>query len=117
MTLTFEARASALPGTYEDALSLTVNSMLNEMGARYLSEMPAQIHDMRDGASAAGELHVVPVRVVAMLGYASSAELVNTAVLDGADVRSAVTVLRVLDRPALSPSLAGLGEYACSVSD
>ena len=116
MKLTFEARTSALQGTYENALSLTVNSMLNEMGARYLSEMPAEIRDMRVGASSAGQLHVVPVRVIAMLGYASSAELANTAVLDGADVRSAVTVLRVLDRPALSPSLAGLGEYACSVS-
>ena len=81
MKLTFEARTSALQGTYENALSLTVNSMLNEMGARYLSEMPAEIRDMRVGASSAGQLHVVPVRVIAMLGYASSAELANTAVL------------------------------------
>ena len=45
MKLTFEARTSALQGTYENALSLTVNSMLNEMGARYLSEMPAEIRE------------------------------------------------------------------------
>ena len=49
-------RATAA-GTYDDVLSLTANSMMNQIFT-YVSEAAGQIDDLRDCAQSSGQLQV-----------------------------------------------------------
>ena len=114
--MTFEVLATAAAGTvHERVLNMTVDSMVNQGTFEYLAAAQAQVNDMRGGAQQYGVLQVQPVSVVGVLAYASVAELVNLAVLGGAEVESSISVVQLVDRASVSPSLASADAFDCSV--
>ena len=74
--------------------------------------MPGARHHVAKEA-VSGQLQVDPVSYVGLLAYPATAELANTAVLDGADVESDVSVVEVLNRPSVLPGAATVA-YSCS---
>ena len=113
-TFTFRVLDSVSAGAYGDVLSLVVESMINQGTLTYVAEQPAQVNDLRDGVQTSGQLQVDAVSVVGLMAYPATAELANTAVLDGADVTSEISVVELRNRPSELPSAASPSDYACS---
>ena len=118
-TFTFKVPDGVAAGTYDDALSLQVNSMINQFTISLLPgamAQPAQINDLRGGVQTSGQLQVEAPVVMGLLAYpdAGVGELANTAVLNGVDVRSAISVVQLTTRPSQPFSTAPTSAYACS---
>jgi hypothetical protein len=102
LTARLQVLSSASAGTYTDAVSVDVTSMLN-FGNNFIVEGgSAHVLDGRSGGSSEGELQVEVSEDVGLFAYAPSgiAVLANTAPVTGSDVSvGAIGARRVTSRP------------------
>ncbi|KAK3278768.1 hypothetical protein CYMTET_13314 [Cymbomonas tetramitiformis] len=93
--ISFRVKSDAVVQTYSEAVSCLVESMVNNAGFTYLSNEPAQVNAEVSGAQTVGQLTVTSTALVGIYAYPSTAELFNTAYLNGEDLTSSVVVKAV----------------------
>ncbi|KAK3281687.1 hypothetical protein CYMTET_10534 [Cymbomonas tetramitiformis] len=122
-TVSLHVRDDAVDGLYSTAVSAVVIEMVSMEMVTIPGtvDVPAEIRDERAAdvegdARYKGQLTLESPRVVGLYAYLGRAELFNTAPLDGADVRTTVTALRVLNRFGTPDEAVASTEAVCSVS-
>ncbi|KAK3276506.1 hypothetical protein CYMTET_15425 [Cymbomonas tetramitiformis] len=104
-----ERHSAAVTGTVQEMVSTSTVTIPGTVDARM------QMNGEAAGAQSNGQITVVAVAQVGVWAYASRAELVNTAPLDGSDVSSAVTALRVYNKAGTGDTDAE--DFSCTGAD
>ena len=102
LTARLKVGSSAAAGTYLDAVSVDVTSMLNFGNNFIVEEGTALVLDHRDGSSSAGQVIVEEVQDVGLFAYAPDgiAVLANTGPVTGEDVSiGSINTRLVTSRP------------------
>ena len=114
VSITFTVKEDAAIGLHSNVVSLHVNDMVNSNTIKFPSYVTGQINDERGGVRNEGQVTIEAVAIAGIFAYAAKSELVNTAVLSGEVVSSALTTEAVFDQAGVSNTVV-TGGSTCSL--
>lgn len=95
----FTVLTSASSTTFQDALVLYVESLVNANAFGFLSNTGGTVESLMNASSSAGSVQIVDREVRGIYAYLANAELFNTAVISGSSVTTTTTIKAVYNYP------------------
>ncbi|KAK3235694.1 hypothetical protein CYMTET_54114, partial [Cymbomonas tetramitiformis] len=115
-SITFKV-VGASAASYTRALNCTVKEMVSTSSVQLEGSVnaPAQMNDAQGGAATEGVVVVEEAAVVGIYAYASSAEIFNTAYLNGDRVTTTISVQQVYGQDGKADQQASTADVQCAV--